>query len=36
MGSRQFWDNTKDDMAFVTVMKDTFFIQVCAFAIYLY
>ena len=36
MGSRQFWDNTKDDVAYVTVMKETFFVTVAAFAVYLY
>ena len=36
MGSRQFWDSTKDDVAYVTVMKETFFVTVTAFAVYLY
>lgn len=36
MGSRQFWDNTKDDVAYVTVQKENFYVTVCAFAIYLY
>lgn len=36
MGSRQFWDNTKDDVAYVTVMKENFFVTVAAFAVYLY
>ena len=36
MGSRQFWDTTKDDVATVTVMKENFFVTVVAFAVYLY
>ena len=36
MGSRQFWDTTKDDVAFVTVMKENYFVTVAAFAVYLY
>ncbi len=36
MGSRQFWDTTKDDVCFVTVMKENFFVTVAVFACYLY
>ena len=36
MGSRQFWDEENDNLAFVTVVKKDFFITVAAFAVYLY
>ena len=36
MGSRQFWDSDTDDVAYVTVTKENFFVTVAAFAIYLY
>lgn len=36
MGSRQFWDSSIDDVAFITVMKENFFVTVTAFAVYLY
>jgi len=36
MGSRQFWDSDIDDLSFVTVKKENFFVMVCAFAVYMY
>ena len=36
MGTRQFWDQNTDDMVTVTVVKETFFITVVAFACYIY
>ena len=36
MGSRQFWDKDTDNFATVTVVKQSIFITVCAFAVYLY
>ena len=36
MGSRQFWDSTKDDVATVTVLKETYYVTIVAFAVYLY
>ena len=35
-GTRQFWDSTKDDFASVTVMKETYFVTVTCYAVYLY
>ena len=35
-GTRQFWDESKDDLATVTVVKENFFVAVTCFAIYLY
>ena len=35
-GTRQFWDETKDDLATVTVVKDNYFVAVTCFAVYLY
>lgn len=35
-GTRQFWDETKDDLVSVTVVKEGFFVAVTCFAVYLY
>ena len=36
MGSRQFWDNQTDNVAFVTRVEKDFFVMVSAFALYTY
>ena len=36
MGSRQFWDEENDNLCFVTVIKEKYYITVAAFACYLY
>lgn len=36
MGTRQFWDQNTDNMASVTVIKESFFVTVVVFATYLY
>ena len=36
MGSRQFWDENTDNVAYVTVVKETFFVTVAAYAMYCY
>ena len=36
IGSRQFWDEDTDDMAFVSYTSDQVFCMVVAFAVYFY
>ena len=36
MGSRQFWDQNTDNVAYVTIVKADFFVMVAAFALYTY